>query len=83
MNLKIIILPRGWVMVGQVEEKETKVFLENGSVICRWGTSEGLPELANNGPLKDTKLDGKCRMQFPISSIIAMLDCNSEAWKNY
>jgi len=82
-DLQIIVLPRGWVMVGFCEENNNKLYVKNASVIRRWGTSNGLPELANNGPLSETKLDGKCEMIFPMSSIIATIKCNKEAWKGY
>ena len=83
MNLQLVVLPRGWVMVGECEEKEGKLFMKNASVVRRWGTSKGLPELANNGPLAGTTLDGKCEMQFPMSSVIAQMKCDNKAWSNY
>ena len=82
-ELRIVVLPRGWVMVGECEEHEGKLFMSNASVVRRWGTTEGLPELANNGPLSSTILDGKCEMQFSMSSIIAQMKCDEKAWSNY
>lgn len=79
----LVVLPRGWVMVGKCEERNVKLFLSGASVVRRWGTSKGLPELANNGPLSGTTLDGKCEMEFPMSAVIAKMKCNDEAWKNY
>lgn len=81
--MQLVVLPRGWVMVGECEEKNGTLFLKNASVVRRWGTTRGLPELANEGPLTDTKLDGKCDMEFPMSAIIAKLKCNDNAWKKY
>ena len=83
MNLKLVVLPRGWVMVGECEEKNNKLYMKNASVVRRWGTTKGLPELANNGPLASTILDGKCEMQFPMSSVIAEMSCNEKAWSSY
>lgn len=79
----IVVLPRGWVMVGKAKEKNNKLYLSDASVIRVWGTTKGLPELANNGPTKATILDGKCEMEFPMSAIIAKLKCNKKAWENY
>jgi len=81
--LYLVILPRGWVMVGETTEKENKLFLTNASVVRYWGTSKGLPELANGGPLKGTVLDGKCEMEFPMSSVIAKIKCDDKAWSKY
>ena len=81
--MHLVVLPRGWVMVGECEEKDNKLFMTNASVVRRWGTTKGLPELANEGPLESTALDGKCEMEFPLSAIIAKLKCNDEAWSKY
>lgn len=55
---KILVLPRGWVIIGDVSEnKETGlVEVRNASTIRRWGTTTGLGELVN-GPTKNTVLD--------------------------
>ncbi len=29
------------------------------------------------------KQDGKCEMEFPMSSVIAEMTCNENAWKDY
>ena len=82
--MHLVVLPRGWVMVGEeASEKDNKLLLNNASVVRKWGTSEGLPELAQKGPLKNTILDGKCEMEFPMSSVIAKMKCNDDAWSNY
>lgn len=55
---KILVLPRGWVVIGDVtENKETGlVEVRNASTIRRWGTTKGLGELVN-GPTSNTVLD--------------------------
>lgn len=55
--MKIVVLDRGWVMVGQLEKDGDEYLLLNGHVIRRWGTTEGLGELAMKGPLPETKLE--------------------------
>lgn len=70
-------------MIGKCEEKDGKLLVVEGSVVRRWGTSKGLPELANKGPLTGTVLDGKCEMEFPMSSVIAKMKCNDQAWCRY
>jgi hypothetical protein len=53
----IVILQRGWVVVGDLFSEGSKYWIDNGSVIRSWGTSEGLGQLALNGPMSGTKLD--------------------------
>ena len=46
-GLQIVVLPRGWVMVGECEEKGINLVVKNASIVRRWGTENGLPQLAN------------------------------------
>lgn len=80
-DVKIVILQRGWVMVGRLEKKGSECKLHNASVIRTWGTTKGLGELSN-GPTPSTKLD-KCNgaVEFHELTVIAMLSCNNENWK--
>ena len=48
---QIVILNRGWVVVGNYYEKGDDCTLTDASVIRAWGTTKGLGELAENGPL--------------------------------
>ena len=79
---KIVVLQRGWVLVGIFEEKENgKCFLHNSSVIRNWGTTKGLGELAENGPLSSTKLD-KCNgvVEFDSLTKVLSISVNEEKW---
>lgn len=49
----ICVLPRGWVLVGNLEG----TCLKSAKVIRRWGTTKGLGELAASGPTRETVLD--------------------------
>lgn len=55
--IKIVVLQRGWVMIGRFERNGSDCKLTNASVIRCWGTTKGLGELAKSGPLTNTKLD--------------------------
>ena len=79
--LKIVILQRGWVMVGKLERNGSDCTLHNASNIRRWGTTKGLGEIAVGGPTKDTVLD-KCygEVQFDYLTIIASISCKEEKW---
>jgi len=71
-DLRIVILQRGWVMVGEFNQVGSKCTLDKASVIRNWGTTKGLGELIN-GPLKDTKLDPCGHVEFHELGVIANL----------
>ena len=79
---KIVILQRGWVMVGKFEKTGSECKLHNASVLRVWGTKNGLGELSN-GPLEDTKLD-PCNglVEFDYLTVIASVSVNEEKWKS-
>lgn len=78
---KIVILQRGWVMVGKMERSGSECKLHQASVIRNWGTSKGLGELAQEGPKKDTKLD-PCNglVEFDYLTVVATICVNESAW---
>lgn len=78
--VRIVILQRGWVMVGRYYQDGTDVTLTNAHVIRRWGTSSGLGEIAAGGPTKDTVLDPAGVVRFHELVVIAALDCDAERW---
>ena len=78
---KIVILQRGWVMVGTFERKGTQCFLHNSSTIRTWGTKSGLGELAKEGKLPDTILDANNGLvEFDALTIVATISCNPDKW---
>lgn len=81
-ELKICILQRGWVMVGRLQRKGNDCVLRNASVIRIWGTTQGLGELAERGPLPGTKLD-PCHgvVEFDRLTMVASIACEEGAWK--
>ncbi len=52
----IVTMQRGWIIVGNVTKQGDYLSIENPSVIERWGTTEGLGQLAITGPTSDTRL---------------------------
>jgi len=81
-DIKIVILQRGWVMVGRFERNGSDCKLHNASVIRSWGTTKGLGEIAKGGPTSVTKLD-KCYglVEFDYLTVVAMISCEVSAWK--
>ena len=77
---QIVVLQRGWVVIGDTHKTETEVRITNCSVIRVWGTSNGLGEIAENGPTGRTKLD-KCPplVVHPLSVVLYM-NVNESKW---
>jgi len=81
-KINILVLDRGWVVVGECWESEDNILLKNGSTVKRWGTTHGLGELANLGIRENTSLnpfngDVLINKKF----IIMKIECNQDAWK--
>ncbi len=80
VDVRIVILQRGWVMVGAYERKGEHATLSHASVIRRWGTTKGLGELAANGPLGNTVLDPCPNVEFHQLTEIANMKCEASKW---
>ena len=82
-DIKIVVLQRGWIVVGRLERKDTQCKLHNASVIRIWGTTNGLGEIAEGGPTSSTKLD-KCRgiVEFDYMTVVLTIDCEERKWQN-
>jgi hypothetical protein len=79
----IVILQRGWVIVGRLSQAGSRVKLTGASVIRRWGTTKGLPELAN-GPLSDTILDSApLGIEYHELTEIARIPCVEDKWASH
>lgn len=82
-DIKILILQRGWVMVGYFKKSGNECSLLRANVIRSWGTTKGLGEIAGNGPTINTKLD-KCfgLVEFDYLTVVACISCEESKWKN-
>lgn len=76
---KIVVLQRGWVVVGQVERDGDELVIYSASVIRRWGTTRGLGELVD-GPLKDTVLDPAGTVRAHALGVVLTIDVQAEKW---
>ena len=80
MEIRIVVLQRGWVVVGHFEEVGDEVVVTHSSVIRRWGTTKGLGELVN-GPIKNkTILDAAGEVRANKLAVVMTVKCNEEAW---
>jgi len=79
---KIVVLQRGWVLIGKLEELGNRCKLHQASVIRNWGTTKGLGELAKEGPKPSTKLD-PCNgiVEFDILTMVLSISVNEDLWK--
>ena len=81
-EIRIVILQRGWVMVGRYSQDGANCTLSNASVIRIWGTTKGLGEIAINGPTTKTVLDKCPDVRFHELTVIATIDCVEGAWSS-
>ena len=80
-DIKIVILQRGWIMVGRFERNGSDCKLHNSYTIRKWGTTKGLCELAEKGKLNDTVLDkNNGVVEFDYLTIVASIGCSEEVW---
>ena len=80
VDVRIAILQRGWVFVGNYSATDNEVRLDNAQCIRRWGTQKGLGEIAALGPRPDTKLEPHGVVRCHPLAVIATVDCEAEKW---
>lgn len=81
--MRIVILHRGWVVVGKYSETPTHGNLTSAYVVRHWGTTKGLGELAEKGPTSSTTLDPTPEQEFPLTAVINTMKCNAKAWEKW
>ena len=83
-DIKIVVLQRGWVMVGRLEKNGSECKLHDASVIRNWGTTKGLGEIAEGGPTSSTKIDPTNGLvEFDYLTVVASIACNPVAWAKH
>lgn len=78
-DIRIVVLPRGWVVVGEYAEAAGEVRMTRCSVIRRWGTTRGLGELVA-GPTKATALDAVGELRCGRDGVVFSLPCDAAGW---
>ena len=79
-KLVIAILDRGWVFVARMSATPSEIKLTNAACIRYWGTTNGIGQLALEGPQRETKLDEAGTVTVPRTAIIALLDAVEMKW---
>ena len=77
---QIVILQRGWVIIADITKDGDYFTAENGYVIRRWGTNNGLGQLAIEGEQADTKLEPTPKMRFHELTVINFIKCDESKW---
>lgn len=78
-EIKIIVCDKGFVFVGRFKNSEKDdLLLIKGAFVRRWGTSKGLGELAEKGPLQNTKLDEVSSVELNPKNILFSISCGSQ-----
>ena len=69
-------------MIGDFEREGSECRLFNAFVIRKWGTTKGLGELAQKGPLSETVLDACFGVvEFDYLTVIATISVDESKWQ--
>jgi len=80
-DLKIVVLQRGWVLIGRLMQDGSKCKLNNAQVIRSWGTTQGLGELALKGKQPNTKLDPTNGVvEFDALTMVLSISAKESVW---
>ena len=77
---RIVVLDRGFIVVGRVSIDGSYVVIDDCSCVRRWGTTKGLGELASCGPLVNTVLDPQPRTRVHELQVVQIIDCEEAKW---
>lgn len=79
-DVKIVVLQRGWVVIGRLFKEGSTYLLKNSFVIRNWGTTQGLGEIAKDGPTSNTKLDACGTVEFHELTYVLIMACEEDKW---
>lgn len=79
-GLQIVVLDRGWVVIGKCEFVGDILHIHDAAVVRRWGTTAGLGQLARDGKQRETVLDESGHVRAPRSAIVMMFQCEASKW---
>ncbi len=78
--MRIVILHRGWIVIGRVTATKDEVIITDAATVRKWGTTDGLGQLAREGKRQETKLDACPTVRVHPLAIIQQIDCDPKAW---
>lgn len=77
--IRIVVLQRGWVVVGRYLEDGERVHIDGAKIIRKWGTTAGLGELVD-GPLGGTILDPAGSVEAHVLGVVLTLAASVNGW---
>ena len=80
---QIIIADRGWVYVGKVSRDGDQVVIADCYNVRRWGTTNGLGELALNGPTGESHLDHYGTVRLHVLASLGSVECDGAKWDTW
>jgi hypothetical protein len=78
--VRILVLQRGWVVVGRHHKEGPEHVLTGSFIVRRWGTRRGLGEIALGGPTSSTVLDEAGTVRAHELATVLGMDCDAAAW---
>ena len=81
-EVRIVVLQRGWIVVGRWSQDGDEVVVRDASVVRFWGTTRGLGELVA-GPTEKTKLDPAGTVRANAAAVVLTIDVDAEAWAGH
>ncbi len=82
-DIRVVILQRGWVLVGEYSRVGDECFLANSRSIRQWGTTKGIGEIVENGPTNKTVLDLGGLASFHRLTVVCDFQCNADKWLSH
>jgi hypothetical protein len=87
-TIRIVRLGRGHVRVARCSREGEYLVMQGGAIVRKWGTTEGLGELAEHGPRdaggRKTILDRYHRAsRVHVLAVVEEIECNEDAWRAY
>lgn len=76
----IAFADRGFVWVGDCHVAGDWLSIKGARAVRRWGTSEGLNELAQKGPLPNTRLDAAADILVSRKALIGLIPTEAAKW---
>lgn len=81
LGRQIVAVDNGFVFVGQTIVNEDWVEMYDSANVRRYGTTKGLPQLASEGPQKETQLDPIAGLlKFPLGRLVFFMQCDDKQW---
>ena len=79
-NKQILVLQRGWVIVGTVKKEGDYLVVEDAAVIRFWGTTKGIGQLALDGVQSGTKIDPCGFVRVHELTCVMAIRCEHASW---